>query len=386
MKIKFQNIILILLLLALTACVDEYWPELTKYENLLVVDGTITNAPGPYIVKLSISSSVNDSRENPLGGASIIIRYQSGNAETLSEIEKGTYSTSPSGIQGILGSKYRIEITTPDNNNYFSPFTEMKAPVGLDTVYANIEYKYSEELIHDLSGYQFYLDTKLAETRKNYFMWDLSATYQYNADFLIRFIFNGTLTAFPEADSLQTCWRTYKVQEIYTSSTVDLTEPVITNFPICFISTETRELSIRYSLLVKQYTLNFEDYQFWNSVKKQNADQGGLYTNQPYQIRGNIYNPENPNEIILGNFTVAGVSEKRIFVDKPWMLTMYYPVCEITDVDIENFGTIFLYPPQSWPVYATTTVGGAPAIPAQECMDCRKNGGTIVKPDFWIDK
>ena len=120
-------------------------------------------------------------------------------------------------------------------------------------------------------------------------------------------------------------------------------------------------------------------------MRKQNDDQGGLYTNQPYQIRGNVSNQDNPNEPVLGNFTVASVTEKRIFVDRPWLLPMYYPVCEITEVDIENFATIYLSPPQSWPVYATITLGGTPALPNQECMDCRKEGGTIEKPEFWTD-
>ncbi|MCD4731082.1 MAG: DUF4249 domain-containing protein [Bacteroidales bacterium] len=385
MIIKLWNIILMLLLLVFTACIDEYWPKLDKYENLLVVDGMITNTPGPYIVKLSISSSVDNPRYIPFGAATIIIRDQSGNAEILSETEEGTYTTSPIGIQGIVGRKYRVEITTSDSNNYLSPFVEMKTPVGLDSVYALTEYRPSQELPHDLAGYQFYLDTKTSEIDTNYFLWDLWATYKYKADFKIRFIFEGTLEPFPKSDSLQTCWRTYKVKEIFTSKTGSLINPVITGFPLHFVTTETRELSIRYSLLVKQYTLGSGDYQFWNSVRKQNEDQGGLYTNQPYQIRGNVFNPDDPDEPVLGNFTVASISEQRIFVDRPWLLPMYYPVCELTEGDIENFGTIFLFPPRSWPVYATTTIGGTPALPNQECMDCRLSSGTIEKPEFWID-
>jgi len=385
MTIRFWHIILVSFLLICTACVDEYWPEINKYENLLVVDGMISNAPGPYTIKLSVSSSVDAPRYIPLGGATVVIADHLGNTETLFEVEEGTYSTSPIGIQGIVGRKYRISITTSDSNNYLSSFVEMKSPVGLDSVYAFTESQPSQELTHDLVGYQFYLDTKPAETKQNYFLWDLMATYQYKADFKIKYIFEGTLEPFLNSDSLQTCWRTKKVQEIFTSETEDLVNPVITRFPLHFVSTESRELSIRYSLLVKQYTLDSSDYQFWNSVRKQNENQGGLYANQPYQIRGNIFNPDNPNEPVLGNFTVASVTEKRIFVNRPWSLTMYHPVCEITEGDIENFSTIFLFPPQSWPVYATRTSNGSAALPAQQCMDCRKSGGTIEKPTFWVD-
>jgi hypothetical protein len=385
MTIKPWHMTLIALIVTSTACVDEYWPDLDEYENLLVVDGMITNAPGPYTVKLSLSSNVNYPRYIPLGGATIVIADHLGNKETLSETEEGTYSTSPSGIQGIIGRKYRIEITTADTNTYFSPFVEMKTPVGLDSVYALTETRPSQELTHDLAGYQFYLDTKPAATNNNYFLWDLWATYQYKADFKIKYIFEGTLEPFPKSDSLLTCWKTIKVQEIFTSETGSLAEPIIIKFPLHFVTTETREVSIRYSLLVNQYTLDSSDYEFWNSVRKQNEDQGGLYVNQPYQIRGNVFNPNNPEEPVLGNFTVAGFSEKRIFVDRDWDLRMYYPFCELTEGDIENFSTIFFFPPRSWPIYATRSSEGSPALPNQECMDCRKSGGTIEKPEFWID-
>jgi len=380
----WHNTLLIVLMIC-SGCVDEYWPEIDKYESLLVVDGMISNAPGPYVVKLSISSTIDAPRYIPFGDATVVIADNHGNKETLFELEEGTYSTSPSGMQGIVGRKYRIEIATSDSNNYLSPYVEMKEPVELDSVYAIIASKPSQELPHDLVGYQFYLDTKLSATNQNYFMWDLMATYQYKADFKIKYIFEGTLKPFINSDSLLTCWRTKKIQEIFTSETGDLSSPVINGFPLHFVSTETRDLSIRYSLLVKQYTLDSADYQFWNSVRKQNENQGGLYASQPYQIRGNVFNPDNQSEPVLGNFTVASIFEKRIFVNRPWSLTMYYPVCEITEGDIENFSSIFLYPPQSWPVYATRSKDGAAALPAQKCMDCTKSGGTIEKPTYWVE-
>ena len=175
------------------------------------------------------------------------------------------------------------------------------------------------------------------------------------------------------------------MQEVFTSETGNLVEPVIIRFPLHYVTTETRELSIRYSLLIKQYSLDSTDYQFWNSVRKQNEDQGGLYTNQPYQIRGNVINIDDPEEPVRGNFTVASFVEKRIFVNRPWLLPMYYNICEITEGDKENFSTIFLFPPYSWPIYATTTIGGTPALPVQECMDCRLKGGVIEEPEFWTD-
>lgn len=385
MTIKGRHIIVVIFLLVVSACVEEYWPELTRYEDLLVVDGMITNEPGPYTVKLSISSSVRTPRWIPLPGATVVIRNEQGETELLIEKEEGVYKTSPEGLQGMIGKKYRLEIETKDGKSYQSPFEEIMEPVGLDTIYAEIEYKPDEDLAHDLEGLQFYLDSKSALTDTNYLMWNLYATYKYRSDFKIRYIFAGTLEFFPRPDSLQTCWRTYRVPQVFTSQTADLIEPNIKRFPLHYVDTEVRELYYRYSLLVEQLTLGKATWDFWNEVKEQHDAQGGLYTNQPFQIMGNIKNTTDPEEPVLGQFTVAGVSKQRIFVSRP-ELQFWFPVCEITQVDIENFGFISLSPPNTWPVYATSSLGGAGALIAQECMDCRKIGGTIEKPDYWIDE
>ena len=69
------------------SCIDEYWPELDKYENLLVVDGYISNEPGPYEVKLSLSSKVDQLTTNPVPNATVIIMDDQGVSEVLTETE-----------------------------------------------------------------------------------------------------------------------------------------------------------------------------------------------------------------------------------------------------------------------------------------------------------
>jgi hypothetical protein len=368
------------------SCVDEYWPALDKYENLLVIDGSITNESGPYTVKLSLSSKVDEIRILPVSNATVMIMDDLGESEVLVEMEPGTYLTSPTGIQGVIGRAYKIKIVTSDNKTYESEFEEIRNPTEIETIYTELEYHEQEDIAHILTGYQFYFNTDPAATDTNYFLTRLEATYEYHADFLIRFIFDGTLRPFTNSDSLQTCWRTYKVPEIYTYSTLNLTEPVIERYPLHFVDTETRDLYIRYSLLMRQFTLSEKAYTFWTAVKEQNSNQGGLYNTQPYQVRGNLVNKSDSEEPVLGYFTVAGVTSKRIFVNPPpSTVRFYFPVCVLGEWEYENFATIYQTVPDEWPVYATTDANGSRALPNQECMDCQRSGGTIIKPDFWED-
>ena len=385
MNLKIHLFVLFALPVLLFSCIEKYYPELdSKYENVLVVDGMISNEPGPYYIKLSVASTVNDREFLPLSGYNVAIIDDAGTTEQLSEISPGTYTTSPNGIQGVVGRKYKTQFVSPDEKIYQSDFEVLKNPIGIDTVYAIFEAHANPDGIFPYEGYQFYLDTKIAPGDTNFYMWRLEKSFEFRSDFLISHVYNGSLRPFSNADSLQTCWKTDKIQQIFTFKTTGMSEPVVTKFPLNYVNTETRELMERYSLRVKQFTITENAYTFWNNVREQNTTQGSLYTKQPFQIRGNVYNTETPDETVFGSFLVAGITEKRIFVNRPAAI-LRYSVCTLEDADYKNVGTVFMTKPDEWPLYITTDVNGIRAFPNQDCINCQLRGGTIVKPDFWTE-
>jgi len=374
--------------LIFNACEERYFPDIDpKYENILVVDGMITSGPGPYTVKLMSSLQLSEAETTPLSGFHVIINDDFGNTETLTESGPGTYVTDLNGIQGTPGRSYQIKIQSPNGNSYQSDFELMNQAIAIDTLYPKLEFKQDPYLIHDMAGYQFYVDTEPSDVDSVYFFWRLTHTYQYQADFIIRWIYDGALRPYTNSDSLRTCWNTYRVKNIFTFNTEGLTASSLHGFPLNYVSTETRFLSIRYSLLVDQMTISKNAYGYWNSIDEQNTDAGELYSKQPYQIRGNLYNPNNPDELVLGYFMVAGSASKRIFVDRPDPpVQMHYPICTLSEADYLNFGTLWLTKESEWPLFATFDVNGGNALPNQECLDCRLSDGTIAKPDFWINE
>jgi len=386
-RIKIKHVVLFLLLLSPFACVEKYWPDLdNKYQNILVIDGMITSDPGPYYIKLSLATTVNYPELLPLSGYNISITDDAGTTEMLIEISPGIYSTSATGIRGIAGRKYKTQITSPNGKIYQSDFETLKSPVGIDSVYAEFEIHPNYSASFPTEGDQFYLNTRRGISDTNFYMWRLERSFEYKASFKIRYIYEGSLKPFPNSDSLETCWKTDKIMQIFTFNTIGMTDPVVTRFPLIYVTTNTRELSERYSLLVQQFTMSENAYTFWNSVREQNSTQDNLYTRQPFQIRGNVYNIDTPDEPVLGYFLVAGITNKRIFVDPPLPPVHFrYPICVLTEPDFQNVASIFLSKPNEWPIYLTTSNSGAIALPNQDCMDCQLSGGTIEKPDFWVD-
>jgi len=370
------------------SCEEPYWPDLgDKYQNLLVVEGMITNDPGPYLIQLTMTTSVENPIYKPLEGCEVLINDDFGNSEALSEVEPGFYQTAIDGIQGIVGRKYQLTIETREGKNYQSEFEELKNPVAIDSVFVELEYRENPAFPFDIPGYQFYLNTDLATDDSTYFLWELERTFEYHADFRVYLWYDGELHLFPNTDSIQKCWNTGVVKKIFTESTVGLYEPVLSHYPLHYVFFDNREFSVRYSLLVNQFTISENAQNFWKDVNEQNTSGGELYTKMPFQVRGNVNNIYDPNEPVLGYFHAAGIDTKRVFINRPeHPVKMYYPVCELTLPDYEEYGLMLRFPdPREWPQYVTMNSNFSRAVPVQECVDCRENDGTIEKPDFWVD-
>lgn len=387
MRIKLKHIIFLFLATVLFSCEEQFNPDIQpNAENLLVVDGMISNMQGPYTVKLSMSSELNNPQYIPLSGFTVFILDGHGISYPLSETRPGTYVTTDDNFTGITGRSYKLQLYSPDGKSYESAFEKLREPTGIRAVDHELEIYSDENYFFDVAGYRFYVSSMQAPVDTNYYLWQCVSTFKYRADFGIYYMFDGQLRNVVHHDTLRVCYRTDTIPQIFLLSTENISPPVVSKFALNFVTTETRRLMERYSLLVRQFSISKDAYEFWKVIKEQNSNLGDLYSKQPFQVRGNIHNSNDEDEIVLGRFTAAGVSEKRVFVDKPKPpVRMLYPVCQLGEDTYRNFSAIFEFPPSSWPVFATRGPDGT-ALPNQWCMDCRESGGKIEKPDFWIDE
>ncbi len=396
------------LILFSTSCIEEYWPEIeTNSEQLLVVDGKITNFPGPYTIKLSTSgSSFNTPVLHPKRNATVIIMDNQGRSEVLTEVEPGTYQTRDGGLQGIVGNSYKIRIEIDNSKVYESAFEEMLEPVAIESLSVEESISYSEdESKIDQEGFQFYVDSEKAQTANTYLYWEIEETYEYHANHKISFYYDGRffektmnnpygLSIMRNIDSLYNCWMTQHIHERYTYSTEFLSIPKVNHLPLHFIPFSDRRLETRYSILVTQYSISNKAYLFYDKIKKQNENNDALYTTQPFQINGNIENINDTNEAVLGYFMVAsGSVGPRLMTKAPSRIQYYRQSCQgITDYNT-IMDLIRLTPAENLPLFFTMvaipdeTGGEAPAAAMayvyRECIDCQEKGGTLKKPEYW---
>jgi len=385
MPVSKNIIIPFFIFFGLGGCIEPFTPNIDESEESLVIEGIITDQAGNHYINISRTSPYNDPHIIPEQDCQVEVVDNYGDFFEFFESDPGVY------MQGIpedflnIGTQYKVKVITADGNIYESDFNELLSPSPLiDNIYFEIEDRETDNPDITLNGIQFYLDLNPPDNIARHYRWELEETWEYEASYRIQYYYDGTIV-YPIDDPffLFRCWRTEPIRKIYTSSTLNSTSSAINKFPLHYVSSETNRLKIKYSLLVKQYSLSNTAYDYWLQVQEQSQESGGLYETQPARIRGNISNVNDHEEVVLGYFFASSVTQKRIFVSEPFNFRIYSANCNLQIIN--RYSLLRRY--TLYPVYlislSSLGVGLPLGVGYGTCFDCRKGGGITDRPDFW---
>ncbi len=97
----------------------------------LVIEGQVTNTPGPYTVTISRSVAFYADNDFPgVSGASVLISDGQGVTDSLTETSTGSYTTHV--LQGKPGNTYTLSVRL--NDTTYTAESTMPQPVALDSV------------------------------------------------------------------------------------------------------------------------------------------------------------------------------------------------------------------------------------------------------------
>lgn len=369
-----QLVFLLIFLIVGNSCIKQFTPETTEDKDLLVVEGLITDRPGLDTIKLSTSMPLGiKSSAKPLSGCEVTISDDLGNTFSTNEIVAGSYVMNPP-FQGVVGRSYTLHVKTDDsyhNLSYESSPVLMKPVPPIDSLYYNkvvLARSSNGGVIGE--GCQIYLNTHDPESICRYYRWEFVETWEFNLPYLV---------------ANRDCWITRTSEQINIKNTTSFTDDRIDKLPVTLITNETDRLNIKYSILVNQYSLNQDEFDYWQQLKNQIEKVGSLYDQIPYSTKSNVRCIEKPSENVLGYFSVSAVKSKRIFIQEQFVGAPYlYYDCEdavvgfndpIPSLNSKVWVIITItYPP---PGYKVLTYFRA-------CADCTTRG-SIKKPDFWDD-
>ncbi|UOE49882.1 DUF4249 domain-containing protein [Mucilaginibacter sp. SMC90] len=362
--------------------------------SYLIVEGLINTGSDSTFIKLSRTVKLNDKvATNPEKQALAVIESDNGSAYPLTEINVGTYAAAP--LHLPASHKYRIRIKTSSNKEYLSDFVEAKVTPPVDSLSLHIK----------PDGLQINANAHDVTNSTRYYRWDYEETYQYRSKYDSRYKSNGD-TVLPRDyinDQIYHCWRSDTSSNIILASTAKLTNDVLSDAPITFIASTSEKVAEKYTILLKQYALTKEAFQFWEDLKKNTEQLGSIFDAQPSQLKGNIHSVTDASEPVIGYMSAGTVSKLRVFIPNghlppEWtkldmgeclLLGFYFKHIEgdvvVNDEDFYfNYnkpGQHSLYIPVSAIVMPFVgLVGHTGALP--QCVDCTLRGSN-KPPVFW---
>jgi len=200
-------------------------------------------------------------------------------------------------------------------------------------------------------------------------------------------IINNQITPVDSTDETWYCWSTARSTNVLITTSVALAQDLITAFPLTVIPLGDPRLAIGYSILVRQYGLTEDAYNYWNLIEKTSGNVGTLFDLQPTQLIGNIHCLTNPSEPVIGYLSASSVTQQRLFIADSvlngWVNPISPPGCT-TSAFPYNFSIFPAYPVTDTSVGPYYFVTNGPMIlTPKSCLDCRYQGGATTKPSFW---
>jgi len=340
-NVRKASIYIFIVLLA--GCVDRVDLKLGGQDNLLVVDGLITDQPGPYTVTLSRSlkydnSGIATTYLVPEKKAQVSILVQNGGTTSkfpLSETSSGVYEINSMSFKGVVGNTYSIEIHTTDGKVYRSNPELMLATPEVDEIIPSL--KVTQKLsvttgaLQDVYAFDISIVTRDPAEEVNYYRWKSHGIIEFFA-----FTDNASSTCYVSRSPLET---QVVVSDDHLMNGNQFNKVV---------GIAPYERVTRFRAYVEQYSLTREAFEFWDRIRAQQESTGSIFDPAPAQIRGNVYNIEDNDETVLGYFGASSMRENAITFNRAKAANFRYPPnlipSQYGDCLLQEFGATRIVP------------------------------------------
>ena len=358
-------------ILLLYACVEPFAPpEITTATRFLVVDGSLNTAPGAVSqIKLSRTQNIYD-KGGPQAEirAKVTVEGDQGSRFAFAEGEQGVYQLNATNFKAT--EKYRLRIKTAGNREYLSAYVPVVKTPPIDSLTSHIR--------GDNAGVEIHINAHDDSDKTRFYRWSYTETWDYYMPLYSGFeIVKGDIV--PREENINRCWSNANPTNIVLGTTIKLSKDIIKDQPIVYIPAISGKLRSTYSILVRQYALTQEEYEYWNTLAKTTERTGSLFDPQPAQVTGNIQAVDDASEQVFGYFSAANQQEQRIFVNANIGPSPYCPSGDtLKRFEVFDDPSLILYEYYPEGSFTPEYVMGSP-----ECADCRLRGGTTRRPPFW---
>jgi hypothetical protein len=331
---------LCLALVLIDSCVDPLEVAIPEVKFQLVVDGFITNDPGPYTVKLYRARPLETDLDRLVVErfAKITLKDNLGNSELLTEVTEGVYQTAVNGTRGQVGRSYHLEILTVTGKRFFSDPDELQPVGGVQ----NVSYEFDERGVED--GFRIFADAQGVPDHDDLIRFRMVGTYEVETFPQLRTIHNdggyvpnpfpcsgygvnenGALTR--QTDCLCChCWvNQYDDIPVMADEQFGATDE-FKGVEVGFVPINRRTFYNKFQVEVQQMSITTSTHEFWKLIRAQKIGATDLFQPPAAPIRGNIHAESSTELTPLGIFWAAGISRKAIFIEKKNVPYLIQPI------------------------------------------------------------
>ena len=364
------------LLSFLVGCISAFEPKDVKdTAGILVVEGMILESTSTQI-KLSRTQKLSSTDAfEKVNSATVRILSDDGSIVAVADfLGDGIYQVQEN-LTFVSGLKYAVDIDI-NGKHYQSAFvTPLRTPEIEDVSWTVAE---------DGKEVDIYVSTSSTDENLKYFRW------KYDEDWEIRSNLLAELRWNPETNAVESlnprgpkntyyCWNRAKSTTLMLGNTAKLTENKIKDKRILNLKAGGSRFSYLYSILVRQYSVPVDAYNYFENLQSNIENTGSLFAPQPTEMVGNITCLSDPEEPVIGFICAGSETTYRIFIDATEVPKMKEFIDCTDERDFSHPQEAYL---QGYGIMYFNEVTYVYVGATLRCLDCTLRGDK-EKPDFW---
>jgi len=283
-----------------------------------------------------------------------------------------------------VGPDYRLHIRNGETgHDYVSSWEQSNAAPVIDSL----------SYILDYDRERMNIAISMHSGGNSYFKWRYMEDWEYRAEYYASLMYippevdrwgrpKSTGSVESNTEDMYTCWSHRNSSEILIFSTEKQSEDRFVDLEFITIPRNDFRISQIYRVEVTLMPLTKEAYLYWDNIRTNSEYVGDLFSPTPSEMVGNIRCEQDPDEQVIGYFSVSEVTRKTLYVyyteDR-----FYYdrtPDREPVIVNPADWYDYYMDGYLPWEYYMPGQVQWLP----KRCVDCRYLGGKNVPPDYWL--
>ncbi len=368
-------------------CTDPVAPEYEYKEGLVYIDAYISTAIGSSYTRISETVLIANKLKNFfVGGATVSYRNVNTNFEVfLMESEQGYFP--PSEFHATVGEAWELLITLPDGRKYQSEPETIIESVGFSNLRANYDkaLEFRESIDDFVPGHLISIDIDDPGGEENYYFWKFRTFEKLKVcgqcyESILR---DGQCVNAPkpiEEEKTFTygcetdCWQIRYNEDIRIFSDDFSNGALVQSIPVGHVLLFTKN---NITVEVQQYSLSATAHKYYRVIKDIVDNNGGFNAPPPAALIGNMFNPEDHTEFVLGRFTAASAVTKSIFIDRSQIKEKPFEPLKLVD------------PEKCDDICSLSDCSSMTPVP--ECIPVRRvpceesRFRTQIRPKAWVD-